>query len=158
MVETVPQAQAINRDARLTGQWSKLSDFSHDWPVSLTSCRFWADPFIASVACRDVTVTRTLTVDTPSCVSASFHVRMIQILNGIQCKRQLIMYLYVMPDEAYNSPGVSVWVSQLIQWPIHTDSQLNLFWNESAHLNESVEWINNDSLSKTDICCRLLVV
>ncbi len=33
-----------------------------DRPVSLTSCRFRADPFIASGAGNDVTATRTLTV------------------------------------------------------------------------------------------------
>ncbi len=49
-----------------------------DRPVSLTSCRFWADPFIANGAGRDVTATRTLTVDIT--VNMSFHVRMILIL------------------------------------------------------------------------------
>ncbi len=64
-----------------------------DRPVSLTSCRFRADPFIASVAGRDVTATCTLTVDI---TVASKHVVSRENdsnFNGIQCKRRLIMYL-----------------------------------------------------------------
>ncbi len=50
-----------------------------DWPVSLTSCRFWADPFIASGTGNDVTATRTLTCKHISRVN-TFRVRMILIL------------------------------------------------------------------------------
>ncbi len=64
-------------------------------PVSLTSCWFRADPFIASSAGRDsagrdVTATRTLTVDI---TVASIHVVSRENnsnFNGIQCKRRLI--------------------------------------------------------------------
>ncbi len=78
---------------RLTGQWS---DFSHDrprsviGPVSLTSCRFRADPFIASGAGDDVTATRTLTVVCKHVVSLENDSN----FNCIQCKWRLIMYLY----------------------------------------------------------------
>ncbi len=47
---------------RLTGQWSDSADFSHDRPVSLTSCDTEPDPFIASGTGRDITATHTLTV------------------------------------------------------------------------------------------------
>ncbi len=74
-----------------------IADFSHyrigDRPVSLTSCRFRADPSIASGAGRDVTATRTVTVD----ITVAYkHVVLrdnYSNLNGIQCKRRLIMYL-----------------------------------------------------------------
>ncbi len=53
---------------RLTGQWLESAVFFArsarigDRPVSLTSCRFQAAPFIPSGAGRDVTAMRTLTV------------------------------------------------------------------------------------------------
>ncbi len=65
-----------------------------DRPVSLTSWRFWDDPFIASGAGRDVTATRTLTVDI---TVASKHVISRENdsnFNGIQCKQRLIMDLW----------------------------------------------------------------
>ncbi len=60
-----------------------------DQPVSLTSCRFRADPFITSGAGRNVTATRTRTVACKHVVSRENDSN----FNGIQCKRRLIMYL-----------------------------------------------------------------
>ncbi len=65
-----------------------------DRPVSLTSCRFRADPIIASGAGRDVTATCTLTV---YITVASIHVvshENYSNFNGIHCKRRLIMCLF----------------------------------------------------------------
>ncbi len=62
-----------------------------DWPVSLTSCWFRADPIIASGAGRDVTATHTLTVDI---TVASKHVVSRENnsnFNGIQCKRDKVL-------------------------------------------------------------------
>ncbi len=64
-----------------------------DRPVSLTSCRFRADPIIASGAGRDVTATRTLTVDITVACKHVVSRENNSIFNGIQCKRRLIMYV-----------------------------------------------------------------
>ncbi len=61
--------------------------------ISLTSCRYRADPIIASSAGRDVTAMHTLTVDI---TVVSIHVFLLENdsnFNGIQCKQRLIMYL-----------------------------------------------------------------
>ncbi len=116
-----------------------------DRPVSLTSCWFRADPFIASGAGRDVIVTRTLTVACNHVVSHENDSN----LNGIQCKGRSIMYLCC---EAW-TPWVSVWERQHILTSCdqsHSRTVVCLrathsgVWllNESTCLNESSESID----------------
>ncbi len=66
-----PVDRPIDRPVIEIGRFLAWLAWIDDQPVSLTSCRFRADPFIASGAGRDITDTPTLTVDI---TVASIHV------------------------------------------------------------------------------------
>ncbi len=128
--------QLVTRDAPIDrpvigiGRFFALPARIGDRPVSLTSCRFRADPFIARGSGNDITATRTLTV---ACKHVVLHIdiHMSMVLhendsnfNCIQCKRRLIT-----TDNVFMScqmrlactAWVSVWARQ------HTQSNSQKF-------------------------------